>query len=57
MPEKRTDRPETVYRDPRVQELRDALEKCGGNRQKAAELLGIHPSTLWRRMKKYGLEE
>ena len=35
--------------------LEQALAQSAGNRQKAAKLLGIHPSTLWRRMKKYGI--
>ncbi len=35
--------------------LEEALAQSAGNRQKAARLLGIHPSTLWRRMKKYGI--
>lgn len=30
-----------------------ALEKCGGNQTKAAKLLGIHPTTLWRRLRSY----
>ena len=32
-----------------------ALEQAGNRRQAAARLLGIHPSTLWRKMKKYGM--
>lgn len=36
--------------------IRQALHLSGGNRGKAAKLLGIDRSTLWRRMKKYGLE-
>lgn len=33
-----------------------ALEKHNGNRTRAAESLGIDPSTLWRKMKKYSIE-
>ncbi len=36
--------------------IEDALGKAGGNRRKAARLLGIAPSTLYAKMKKYGLE-
>ena len=33
----------------------DALERNQGNRTKAAEELGIHRTTLWRKAKSYGL--
>ncbi|HSA16210.1 MAG TPA: sigma 54-interacting transcriptional regulator [Spirochaetota bacterium] len=33
-----------------------ALEKNSGNRTRAAQDLGIDTSTLWRKMKKYGIE-
>ena len=36
--------------------IRQALHLSGGNKGKAAKLLEIDRSTLWRRMKKYGLE-
>lgn len=36
--------------------IRDALEKAGGNKRKVARLLGIAPSTLYAKMKKFGLE-
>lgn len=32
-----------------------ALENCRGNRGKAARLLGMDRSTLWRKMKKHGI--
>ena len=38
------------------QAIRDALEKAGGNKRKVARMLGIAPSTLYAKMKKFGLE-
>ncbi|WP_457640717.1 sigma-54 interaction domain-containing protein [Persephonella sp.] len=37
--------------------IREALRKSEGNRKKAAQLLGISVTTLWRKMKKYNLIE
>jgi PAS domain S-box-containing protein len=34
----------------------DALEQSGGNRQKAADLLGMHKSTLFRKIRALGLK-
>ena len=39
-----------------VQLIRMALDKHGGNRAEAAEELGLHKTTLWRKMKRYGIE-
>ncbi len=36
--------------------IRAALEETGGARSRAAELLGMSRTTLWRKMKEYGLE-
>ena len=36
-------------------EIEKALEKNQYNRQKTAKQLGIHPATLWRKMKKLGI--
>ena len=33
-----------------------ALQLCGGNREKAAEELGISPATLYRRLERFGLK-
>ncbi len=35
--------------------IQHVLERHGGNRTKAAEALGIDPSTLWRKLREYGL--
>jgi len=36
--------------------VREALEKAAGNRRRAARMLGIAPSTLYAKIKKFGLE-
>lgn len=45
-----------VYKSQEAAELGAVLEKYHGNRSLAAEELGISTTTLWRRMKKYGIE-
>ncbi|MCD6087039.1 MAG: Fis family transcriptional regulator, partial [Candidatus Hydrothermae bacterium] len=35
--------------------IRKALAETGGNKNKAARLLGIPRTTLWRKIKKYGI--
>jgi len=37
------------------QALVDALHRSGGNKKKAAELLGIHRPTLYNKLKRLGL--
>jgi len=36
--------------------VRQALEACRGSKAKAARVLGIHRSTLYDKLRKYGLE-
>ena len=45
-------REERTLQDLEINAIRDAIKKCGGNKVKAARMLGIHPSTLYRKMKK-----
>jgi DNA-binding NtrC family response regulator len=46
----------TNLRDVERQQILNALEKTGWHRGKTAELLGISPSTLYRRLREYDLE-
>lgn len=43
--------------DPEVARLTEALSRNGGNRTAAAAELGISKTTLWRRMKQYGIRD
>lgn len=45
-----------VYKTPDAEKLEELLELYHGNRKIVAEELGISTTTLWRRMKKYGIE-
>lgn len=38
------------------QQLIGALRQAGGNQRKAAELLGVSRVTVWKQMKRYGIE-
>jgi DNA-binding NtrC family response regulator len=40
-----------------VDQIRWTLEHVGGNRTMAAKMLGIDRASLWRKMKRYGLQE
>ena len=42
---------------PEEQRIRRALERAGGHRGRAAAMLGMSRSTLWRKMRSYGLDE
>lgn len=37
--------------------IRETLKSCGGNRKQASDILGIDRTTLWRKMKKYGISQ
>ena len=45
-----------TYHDPRAVALAEILRRNFGNREKTAAELGISKTTLWRRMKKYGID-
>ncbi len=47
--------PAEPFVNPRARELLELLNRCHGNREKAAAELGISKTTLWRRMKHYGI--
>jgi transcriptional regulator of acetoin/glycerol metabolism len=46
----------TALRDVEKQQIINALEQTGWHRGKTASLLGISPSTLYRRLRDYHLE-
>lgn len=45
-----------VYESPKGEEIRALLEKHHGSRAEVAREMGISTTTLWRYMKKYGVE-
>jgi Nif-specific regulatory protein len=45
-------REEKTLKDMEVNAIRDSIKKCGGNKIKAARMLGIHPATLYRKIKR-----
>lgn len=46
-----------LYKDQKAVELAALLRKHGGNREKVAAELGVSKTTLWRYIKKYGIEK
>jgi transcriptional regulator with PAS, ATPase and Fis domain len=44
-----------VLRSTEIQLIRKTLNKHDGNRLEAARELGLHKTTLWRKMKRYGI--
>jgi PAS domain S-box-containing protein len=51
-----TDGPGMTLRELEALHIADALRRNAGNRRAAAEELGIHPSTLFRKIKDLGIE-
>lgn len=48
---------ETRMRDVEARTILEVLHKYNGNKVKAARELGIHRTTLWRKLKRMGLDE
>jgi len=48
------DRPLRALREIEADYIREVLDACGGNRTKAADILGLSVVTLWRKLKKDG---
>lgn len=46
-----------IFRDEKAVRIEELLKKHSGSRQKVAEELGVSKTTLWRYMKKYGVEK
>lgn len=44
-----------VFKNPEALRIADLLKQYGGNRAEVAKKLGISTTTLWRRIKKYGI--
>ena len=49
--------PMMTLEEAETQLIRQALDECGGNRQRAADMLGITKSSLYRRLEKYALAD
>lgn len=45
-----------VYKNPEASKILDLLNLYNGNRSKVAEELKISKTTLWRKIKKYNIE-
>ena len=46
---------EKTLEDLEANAIQDAIKKCAGNKVRAARMLGIHPSTLYRKIKKFDI--
>lgn len=49
--------PQTPLQDAEAEAIREALKKNGGNRTNTALELGISRNTLWRKMKRYAIND
>ena len=56
IPENAAIEPLPTLKDMEREAIEQALDRVGGNRRKAATLLGISTRTLYRKLKEYGLE-
>lgn len=46
-----------IYKDERAVKITELLRRYNGNRQKVADALGVSKTTLWRYMKKFGIDK
>ena len=46
-----------LYKNKEAVRIAELLKKYNGNREKVAAELGISKTTLWRHIKKYGIEK
>lgn len=46
-----------IYNNPEAVKIGELMEECKGNRTLVAEKMGISTTTLWRRIKKYGIAQ
>ncbi|MCC8076574.1 MAG: PrpR N-terminal domain-containing protein [Clostridiales bacterium] len=46
-----------LFKDQKAVQIAELLRKHNGNRQRVADEMGISKTTLWRYMKKYGIEK
>lgn len=49
-------RAKTKGRESEIERIEQALADCGGSIGEAAKLLDMHRTTLWRKMRQYGIE-
>lgn len=45
-----------ILAETEIHAIQEAIERCQGNKSKAAELLGIHRTALYKKMNAYGLK-